>query len=109
MNEHLIKLKDMFFKISESADVTFTEIKQKKKITGVNMIFNENQNLLSIRSTNNFNVRFRTDLSHESTHTLMKKLLRAQVHLNRSVAKSFFMNQYKYKVLECTNKREAEA
>jgi len=51
-----------------------------------------------IGSTNNFNVRFGTDLRHESTHTLIKKLLKAEIHSDRSVAADYFKNHNKYKV-----------
>jgi len=76
---------------------------------GVYIIYSSEEEILYIGSTNNFHVRFGTDLRHESTHTLMKKLITQGIHLDRTVAQDFFTNYYKYRIIECQNKREAEA
>ncbi|MBB5623732.1 excinuclease UvrABC nuclease subunit [Pedobacter cryoconitis] len=76
---------------------------------GVYLIYDQFDNLMYIGSTNKFNIRFGTDLRHESTHTLMEKLIKFEVHIDRATAQNHFSNHYKYKVHICYDKREAEA
>jgi hypothetical protein len=109
MKRSIESLNIMFNKLQESDLLSFIEVKEMKKITGVYIVYSKENELMYIGSTNNFNVRFGTDLRHESTHTLIKKLLKAEIHSDRSVAADYFKNHYKYKVHICETKREAEA
>src|ERR1700759_5184851 len=109
MEKSVNYLNSMFNELCKSDFVTFAEVKDMKKIMGVYIIYSPENEILYIGSTNNFNVRFGTDLRHESTHTLIKKLLKAGIHSDKSSAADFFKNHYKYKIFVCETKRQAEA
>lgn len=109
MEKSFDHLKQLFNSLQSKDFVTFHEVKTHKKITGVYIVYSDKEELLYIGSTNNFHVRFGTDLRHESTHTLIKKLIKHGIHLDRLVARDYFANRYKYKFIVCKGKREAEA
>jgi len=109
MGKSIEQLNVMFHHLQKSNYVTFDAVKKLKKIMGVYLIFTEENELLYIGNTNNFNVRFGTDLRHEKTHTLIKKMLKAKVHADRKSAREYFTYRYKYKIYVCENKIEAEA
>jgi hypothetical protein len=89
--------------------ISFEKVKSLKKVMGVYLIYSIEGELMYVGSTNNFNVRFGTDLRHEATHTLMKKLLRLKIHEDRKIAADHFTNHYRYRIQFCDTKREAEA
>jgi excinuclease UvrABC nuclease subunit len=109
MINYFNELNSLFTKLIDSSLITFNEVKAMKNVMGVYIIFSGDGNILYIGSTNKFNIRFGTDLKHESTHTLMKKLLKQGVHIDRFTAQNHFTNYYKYKIQICETKRQAEA
>lgn len=109
METEINNLRSAITQLLDSPYISFADVKKQKNIMGVYMIYDQFDSLMYIGSTNKFNIRFGTDLRHESTHTLMKKLISRQVHLDRATAQDHFSNHYKYKVHICYNKREAEA
>ena len=92
-----------------SKSFTFQEVKNHKNIMGVYLIYDQSGQLIYVGSTNKFHIRFGTDLRHESTHTLMKKLIKLEIHIDRLTAQIHFSNHYSYKISVCQDKREAEA
>jgi len=109
MDKSIQQLDLMFRTLQESSLMTFNEVKELKKIMGVYMVYSTDNKILYIGNTNNFNIRFGTDLRHESTHTLIRKLIKNGIHLDRGIAADYFTNHYKYKIHICKTKREAEA
>lgn len=105
----LRQLRTSYKALTQGPLVMFVEVKSLKKITGVYMIYSADGALLYIGSTNNFHVRFGTDLRHESTHTLLNKLIKDGTHLDRLTANVHFLEHYRYRIHICQNKREAEA
>jgi len=100
------KLEKDFVDLLKSSFLSWEQIKQKKKVIGVYFVYLKDK-IIYIGSTNNFNVRFGTDLLYKSTHTLHNKLLK-EGNLSVNV-KKFIKNKYKYKIKECEDKLEAEA
>ena len=76
---------------------------------GVYIAFSPNDEIINIGSTNKFNIRFGTDLKHESTHTLMKKFLRDEIFADRKLAQNYLINNCRFKIEKCDTKRQAEA
>ncbi|HKG08310.1 MAG TPA: GIY-YIG nuclease family protein [Pedobacter sp.] len=102
-------ISDKLDELVNSGTLTFQEVKNYKNIMGVYLIFDQLDQLMYVGSTNKFQVRFGTDLRHESTHTLMKKLIKQNIHIDRLTAQNHFSNHYTYKINICKDKREAEA
>lgn len=98
-----------FKRLVESDFVGFEDVSKLKNITGVYMIYNENSEIIYIGHTNKFHVRFGTDLMHESTHTLVRKLIRIGWFENRQKVKNYLKNKCRMRIEQCLNKREAEA
>ena len=88
--------------------ISYQNIVELKKIIGVYIVYNPNTEYLYIGSTKNFNVRFGTDLTHESTHTLIRKLIKNEGFSNRTEAIHYLRNNCKFKIEKCATKREAE-
>ncbi len=109
MEQNNILLSEKYLSLIKSDFVSFTEIAKMKNIMGVYIAYSENENILYIGSTNKFNIRFGTDLKHESTHTLMKKILRHNLFPDRMQAKDYLVTICKFKIEKCSTKREAEA
>ncbi|VVB82725.1 Uncharacterised protein [uncultured archaeon] len=111
MNDYKIffeKLKRKFENLIKKDLLSFEEVNNKEKVIGVYFIYSEDKEKpIYIGSTNNFHVRFGTDLKHKSTHTFHKKLLNEGY--SKEEVKDFLINQYKYRIEECDNKIEAEA
>lgn len=102
------KLKEKFKKIIKSELLNFESVNKKEKVIGVYFVYSEDKEKpIYIGSTNNFHVRFGTDLKDKSTHTLHKKLLNEG--RSKEEVKYFLMNQCRYRIEECENKIEAEA
>lgn len=109
MKTSIEQLNLMFNELQKSDLKTFEEVKEMRKIMGVYIIYSHEHEVLYIGSTNNFFVRFSTDLRHESTHTLIRKLIKVGIHSDRDIARQYFTNHYRYRIYICDNKREAEA
>lgn len=109
MQNKISKLQALYEQLLNSELLTYHEVKSLRDIMGVYLIYNTDNEIIYIGSTNKFHVRFGIDLNHESTHTLIRKLLKAGVHKDRIEAKNHFKDHYKYRIKECSNKREAEA
>jgi excinuclease UvrABC nuclease subunit len=109
MEDHVINLKNKLTDLINSTTMNFLEVKNHKNIMGVYLIYDQLGELMYVGSTNKFHIRFGTDLRHESTHTLMKKLIKQEIHIDRLTAQDHFSNHYKYKISICNDKREAEA
>jgi hypothetical protein len=109
MEKSIEKLNAMFNELQKSDLISFDEVKSMKNIMGVYMIYSHMNEILYIGHTNKFHVRFGTDLKYASTHTLIKKLVEAKIHVDMTEARQGFSNLYKYKIQMCKTKREAEA
>jgi len=109
MEKSIEQLSLMFNELQNSSLKTFEEVKEMRKLMGVYLIYSHKGDILYIGSTNNFFVRFGTDLKYASTHTLINKLIKATIHETSDEVRDYFTNHYKYKIHLCDNKREAEA
>jgi len=109
MEKSIEKLNSMFNELQKSNLISFDEVKSMKNVMGVYIIYSHENEILYIGHTNKFHVRFGTDLKYESTHTLIRKLLKALVHKDIITAQQYFINKYKYRIKTCETKREAEA
>ena len=69
----------------------------------------EGDTIIYIGKTNKFHVRFGTDLRHESTHTLVKKLIKSEKFKDRIEVKNHFINSCRIRIEICENNRQAEA
>lgn len=102
--KELEKLKNNFESLDKSNFLKWEEIKKLKKMGGVYVIFFDKK-VIYVGKTNNFNVRFGTDLINKSTHTLHKKLLKEK---SFEEVKYFIKQKYEYKIKECESEIEAE-
>jgi hypothetical protein len=109
MEKSIEKLNSMFNALKKSNLISFGDVKSMKNIMGVYIIYSPENEILYIGSTNKFHVRFGVDLKYESTHTLIRKLIKAGIHPDTVQAGEYFTYHYKYRVLRCETKREAEA
>ena len=109
MNISIEDLSNKFEKLNASEYISFAQVTALKNVMGVYMIYNENKDLLYIGSTNKFHVRFGTDLKHESTHTLVRKMMKNGMFSNRHEVVDYLKNKCSMKIEECESKREAEA
>lgn len=104
--EYSKKLGRDFKDLLSSPFVTFDEVKKLKKIKGVYLIYFSGK-IIYAGSTNNFNVRFGTDMLHKTTHTLHSKLLNEGMPTQK--IKDFFKNKCKCKIKICKDMLRAEA
>lgn len=102
-------ISDKINKISKAEYFTFDEVSQLKNIMGVYIIYAPNDDVLYIGSTNKFNIRFGTDLKHESTHTFVKKMIQLGGFNNRHEVVSYLKKSCKIRIEYCDTKRESEA
>lgn len=109
MENQIISITNKLAELTNSKILNFQQVKVHKNVMGVYLIYDKSDQLMYVGSTNKFHVRFGTDLRHESTHTLMKKLIRLEIHIDRLTAQDHFSNHYKYRISICNDKREAEA
>ena len=89
--------------------ISFAEVVAKKNLMGVYMIYNENKELLYIGNTSKFHIRFGTDLKHESTHTLVRKMIKNEIFSDRYQVVDYLKNKCSMRIEICDSKREAEA
>lgn len=108
MDESFQLLKNKYLHLIESKFVSFQDV-ALLNTTGVYVIYDENEKIIYIGSTNKFHVRFGTDLKHESTHTLVRKLIKNGEHVDRYSVSDYLNKKCLIKIEECNSKREAEA
>lgn len=109
MYKLITELSKKLGKLNESDFISFAQVAALKNVMGVYMIFNENKELLYIGNTNKFNIRFGTDLKHESTHTLVRKMLKNELFNNRHEVVDYLKTKCIIKIEICESKRQAEA
>lgn len=109
MKENIDILAKMYTELIQSDFVSFSKIKEMTNVMGVYIIFSPERQIIYIGSTNKFNIRFGTDLKHESTHTLVRKLITLNVFEGRKDAVEYLSKKCKFKIQICNTKREAEA
>jgi hypothetical protein len=105
------KIKELEIKterLLESKFLSFDEVASLKNKMGVYLIY-EGDIIVYIGKTNKFNVRFGTDLKHESTHTLVQKLIKSNRFENRIDVLKYFKTECKIRIEFCDTNREAEA
>lgn len=108
MNEQLALLSQKFENLFLSNLLEFGQVASMKNKMGVYVIY-QGEQILYIGKTNKFHVRFGTDLKHESTHTLVRKLIKNGEHKDRHEVVQFLKNLCKYRIELCNSNREAEA
>ncbi len=109
MNKKIQLLSSKFEKLNASEFISFDQVASLKNVMGVYMIYNESKELLYIGNTNKFHIRFGTDLKHESTHTLVRKMIKKEMFSDRHKVVDFLKNKCSIKIEVCETKREAEA
>lgn len=109
MNVQIENLNSKFNTLIESELKTFDEVSLMKNIMGVYIIYNCENEIIYIGSTNKFNIRFGTDLKHESTHTLVSKLIKSGSFEDRYQVKDYLKTKCSIRIEICETKREAEA
>jgi hypothetical protein len=108
MREEIKSLASKFETLVISPFLTFDEVVGLKNKMGVYMIYEENK-LIYIGKTNKFNIRFGTDLKHETTHTLVRKLIKNGSHLDRFEVSNFLKTKCRIRIEFCDTNRCAEA
>lgn len=103
------ELNTKFQKLVSSDFKSFDEVAKMKNIMGVYMIFDGNEDIIYIGKTNKFHIRFGTDLKHETTHTLVRKLIRDERYVDRFAVKDFLIHTCRIKIEVCDSNRQAEA
>ena len=109
MSKKIQLLSSKFEKLNASEFISFNQVASLKNVMGVYMIYNESKELLYIGNTNKFHIRFGTDLKHESTHTLVRKMIKNEMFSDRHKVVNFLKNKCSMKIEVCETKREAEA
>ena len=76
MQSKIKSINTKFDRLLQSDFLSFDEVASLKNKMGVYLIY-EGDSIIYVGKTNKFNIRFGTDLKHESTHTLVSKLIRS--------------------------------
>lgn len=108
MSEEIAMLASKFETLVSSSFLTFDEVSGLKNKMGVYMIYEE-QKLIYVGKTNKFHIRFGTDLKHETTHTLVRKLIKNGTHVDRFEVTDFLRTKCKIRIEFCDTNRGAEA
>ncbi len=108
MKEQVELLVSKFDNLRDSQFRSFDEVSMLKNKMGVYLIYEEDT-LVYVGKTNKFHIRFGTDLKHETTHTLVKKLIKSGRFEDRYKVVSYFKTACKIKIEFCETNREAEA
>ncbi len=108
MKQKLKLLKIKLERLLNSNFMSFDEVSALKNKMGVYVIY-EGDRVLYIGKTNKFHIRFGTDLKHESTHTLVSKLIKNGRFADRYKVVDFLKTQCKIRIEFCETNREAEA
>ena len=109
MYKLITELSNKFEKLNSSDFISFAQAAALKNVMGVYMIYKASKELLYIGNTNKFHIRFGTDLKHESTHTLVRKMIKNEMFSDRHKVVDFLKNKCSMKIEVCDSKREAEA
>jgi excinuclease UvrABC nuclease subunit len=109
MNNSAFHIQSKLNNLMSSEFISFDEVAAQKNITGVYVIYNAAKEIIYIGHTNKFNIRFGTDLKHETTHTLLNKLIKRGVFNDRYEVVNFLKTECSYRVEVCKDKREAAA
>lgn len=110
MNTTITKIGQKYDKLINSRLLDFDEVALKRNVMGVYIIYETlSSEIIYIGNTNKFHVRFGTDLKHETTHTLVKKLIKTGKFKDRIEVKNYLQKKCKVRIEECQFKREAEA
>lgn len=109
MHKLIIELSEKFESLNSNEFISFAQVASLKDVMGVYMIFNESKNLLYIGNTNKFHIRFGTDLKHESTHTLVRKMIKNGMFSDRKEIVEYLKQKCLMKIEVCETKRQAEA
>lgn len=104
----VLELNEKFNKLCCSDFYSFEEVSKMRNIMGVYVIY-EGATIIYIGKTNKFHIRFGTDLRHESTHTLVRKLIKSERFKDRIEVKNHFIKSCKIKIEICETNRQAEA
>ncbi|MBX7240385.1 MAG: hypothetical protein K1X92_01455 [Bacteroidia bacterium] len=108
MEEKLEILKSKLETLLKSNFMTFNEVAALKDRMGVYLIY-EDEKIIYIGKTNKFHIRFGTDLKHESTHTLVGKLIKSERFEDRYQVLDYFKTKCRIRIEFCETNREAEA
>jgi hypothetical protein len=108
MNKQISILSEKYDRLMGSPFLSFTEVAALKNKMGVYVIYEDNH-IIYIGKTNKFHIRFGTDLKHESTHTLFKKLIKIEKCKDRLDVVNFLNTKCRYRIEFCDENREAEA
>lgn len=109
MHSLIKEISSKFEKLNSSDFISFAQVASLKNVMGVYMIFNEKKELHYIGNTNKFHIRFGTDIKHESTHTLVRKMIKNEMFSDRHKVVDYLKNKCSMKIEVCESKREAEA
>lgn len=109
MDSQIILLSNKFEELQANRFLTFNQVAALKNQIGVYLIFNEHREIIYIGNTNKFHIRFGTDLKHESTHTLVRKMIKNGMFNNRYEVVDYFDKKCSFKIQTCESKRESEA
>ena len=102
-------LGEKYKSLVESDFMSFDEVVLLKNTMGVYVIYNHLKEIIYVGNTNKFNVRFGTDLKHESTHTLVMKFIKFAHFEDRYQVVDYLKTKCAMKIEICDSKREAEA
>lgn len=108
MRQEINKIADKLRDLSNSDFYSFDEVAALKNKMGVYIIHEEDR-IIYIGKTNKFNIRFGTDLKHESTHTLVRKLIKSGQFDNRYQVVKYLRESCRVQIAFCESNRECEA
>ena len=108
MIKKLSLLASKFDNLLKSNLLNFEQVAFLKNQMGVYVIY-EGEHVLYVGKTNKFHIRFGTDLKHESTHTLVRKLIKSERFKDRHEVVHFLKNSCQFRIELCNSNREAEA
>lgn len=108
LDEKFLLVRDKIKSVLISDFLTFDQVSKLKNQMGVYFVY-EDDEILYIGKTNKFNIRFGVDLKHETTHTLVAKLIKSGRFRDRFEVIDFLKNKCKVRIELADSNREAEA
>jgi excinuclease UvrABC nuclease subunit len=108
LDEKFLLVRDRLNKVLISDFLTFDQVSKLKNQMGVYFVY-EDDVILYIGKTNKFNIRFGVDLKHETTHTLVAKLIKSGRFQDRFEVIDFLKNICKVRIVLADSNTEAEA
>jgi len=109
MKSLIKELSNKFENLTKSEFISFDQVAALKNVMGVYMIYDNRKKLLYIGNTNKFHIRFGTDLKHESTHTLVRKMIKTEMFTDSHNVVDYLKNKCSMRIEICESKRQAEA